>query len=495
MENTSPTPASVSPQPVHLVLLVHGMWGDPQHLSNMASRLREQFPASSIKPGQPLLDVLVAEANRGNHTYDGVDWGAERVADEFLSYVDKLEREGKVVQRLSIVGYSLGGLIARYLIGILETRNFFSRVEPRAFYTFATPHIGLPRYPSFYSSLTYTLGPRFLSRTGEQFYAIDQWGTSGRPLLEVMADPQGVFYRGLARFARREVYANAAGDVTVPYVTSAIEVHDPFFHYQSNGIQLEFDPKHPHMITKWELPVPVEKPQLAIMSWEYLRSLYPTRPVLPPHLQFSYPYNYVFFALSPLLVPFVAPIILLALVYRFSAATRESRRRIALLESDSEWEDNTSLALSRRPTLMSLSMSGWSTPTSSMEQGSSESTTPAPTPSPPMNGNNNNALTLPKPATSSSSASLLQLATLAATSDGSDGPLPAENALAASAGEQPMLTSLQLRCAEQLNKLGWGKKLVLIEGVRNAHGPLICRAAFQMQGKDVLDVWAEGFGL
>ena len=30
------------------------------------------------------LDVLVAEANRDQSTYDGIDWGGERVADEVL---------------------------------------------------------------------------------------------------------------------------------------------------------------------------------------------------------------------------------------------------------------------------------------------------------------------------------------------------------------------------------------------------------------------------
>ncbi|KZT55843.1 DUF676-domain-containing protein [Calocera cornea HHB12733] len=499
----------ITAQPVHLVLFVHGMWGDPAHLSSMSSRLRRQFPVPSphVNSGddeqqqpsseqEPVLDILVAKANRGNHTYDGVDWGAERVAGEFLEYVDKLEEGGKKkVVKVSIVGYSLGGLIARYVIGILQTQNFFDRVTPSAFYTFAAPHIGLPRYPSFYSSLTYTLGPRWLSRTGEQFYAIDSWGSTGRPLLEIMADPEGVFYRGLERFGRRCLYANAAGDVTVPYVTSAIEVQDPFFHYQTNGIKLTFDTKYPHLIVKWELPseppAPPEAPT-SILSYEYISSFWPARPVLPPHLQFSYPYNYVFYALSPLLVPLVAPIIVLALVYRFSSAARESRRRIALLESDGPGA--LSPTLSRRPTLLSLNRSGTLTPT--IESGP-RSPDGSGTASPVPTGNG-------KPSAAGSSTSLLKLAAKAAArereakADGeadTDGPMPDANALAAAAGEQPMLTDVQRRCAEELNGLGFEKHLVLIEGVRNAHGPLICRASFQKQGADVLDHWAEGFEL
>lgn len=57
------------------------------------------------------------------------------------------------------------------------------------FNTVATPHIGMLRYSSILSSLTSALGSRLLSRTGEQFYCIDKWSSTGRPLLEVLADP------------------------------------------------------------------------------------------------------------------------------------------------------------------------------------------------------------------------------------------------------------------------------------------------------------------
>jgi hypothetical protein len=72
---------------------------------------------------------------------------------------------------------------------ILRQRGFFENVAPVNFNTIATPHLGLPRYPSLFSSLASVLGPRLLSRTGEQFYCADKWSASGRPLLEVMADP------------------------------------------------------------------------------------------------------------------------------------------------------------------------------------------------------------------------------------------------------------------------------------------------------------------
>lgn len=72
---------------------------------------------------------------------------------------------------------------------VLQQRGFFDTVTPVNFNTFATPHIGLPRYPSIMSSLFSSLGPKLLSRTGEQFYCVDRWSATGRPLIEVMADP------------------------------------------------------------------------------------------------------------------------------------------------------------------------------------------------------------------------------------------------------------------------------------------------------------------
>jgi len=110
---------------------------------------------------------------------------------------------------------------------VLYQQGFFDNVEPMNFNTIATPHCGLPRYPSLFSSVFSALGPKLLSRTGEQFYCVDKWSPKGRPLLVVMADPSmfrfcieknlllirfyldRVFYQALAKFKQIRIYANA----------------------------------------------------------------------------------------------------------------------------------------------------------------------------------------------------------------------------------------------------------------------------------------------
>ena len=67
----------------HLLVLVHGMWGNPSHLAEM-NRIIQETKGSGPSDEGVELDVLVAEANRDQSTYDGIDWGGERVADEVL---------------------------------------------------------------------------------------------------------------------------------------------------------------------------------------------------------------------------------------------------------------------------------------------------------------------------------------------------------------------------------------------------------------------------
>lgn len=72
----------------------------------------------------------MAKRNAGSFTYDGISTGGERVAHEVVEEIERLEREGQKITRLSVVGYSLGGLVARYAIGLLESKGFFEKIKP-----------------------------------------------------------------------------------------------------------------------------------------------------------------------------------------------------------------------------------------------------------------------------------------------------------------------------------------------------------------------------
>jgi Putative serine esterase (DUF676) len=72
-------------QDIHFVIACHGMWGEPVHLDEMARVLREKFPEDAVDKNGVKLHLHVAQTNALDSTYDGIDWGGERIAEEVSS--------------------------------------------------------------------------------------------------------------------------------------------------------------------------------------------------------------------------------------------------------------------------------------------------------------------------------------------------------------------------------------------------------------------------
>lgn len=106
-----------------LILISRRLWGNPNHLKAVATALRAKHPEDS-------LYILVAKRNTGNFTYDGIELGGERVCQEIEEEVEKLAAAGQTIKRFSVVGYSLGGLVGRYAVGLLENKGFFKNIKP-----------------------------------------------------------------------------------------------------------------------------------------------------------------------------------------------------------------------------------------------------------------------------------------------------------------------------------------------------------------------------
>jgi len=86
-----------STQSVHLLVLIHGMWGDPSHLASMHRIIEEtRINESSLGPDGATLHVMLPETNQAESTYDGIDWGGERVAEEVCPAFDAVRQHSKV---------------------------------------------------------------------------------------------------------------------------------------------------------------------------------------------------------------------------------------------------------------------------------------------------------------------------------------------------------------------------------------------------------------
>ncbi|CDZ97512.1 Predicted alpha/beta hydrolase [Phaffia rhodozyma] len=318
-------------KPVHLLVLVHGLWGNGSHLGSMKEEIIASYEETH-KESPTELVLLLPQSNEGDLTYDGIDICASRMIEEVDAEIDRLENiEGKEVSSFSIVGYSLGGLVARYMIGLLESRpeRFFEKRKPMNFATFATPWIGMPRYRGVVNKFTSAIGSKLLSRTGAQLYCVDK-----EKLVYRLGKKGDVFYRALERFERIDVVANAVFDKTVPYPTGAISAEDPFDEYDTNGLEIEMESDRP-VIKSFRFPS-TSRLSSGSSSEESFDSPSPTPPPppvpkrthkrnsLPPWFRFRFPLNILFFVSLPLLVPVFVCVVL----GHFIKSGRQSSRRL-----------------------------------------------------------------------------------------------------------------------------------------------------------------------
>ncbi|KAI9669975.1 MAG: hypothetical protein M1831_007011 [Alyxoria varia] len=237
VESRSPT------EGLHLCVFVHGLWGSPSHLNFLCKSLRKQHPS------EDKVHTLICQSNAGSFTYDGIETGGERVTKEVEDELESLEKKGKKVTKFSILGYSLGGLIARYAIGLLYSKGHFDdgKMLPVNFTTFATPHLGV-RTPlrGWRNSIFNSLGGRTLSLSGHQMFLIDNFRDTGEPLLSVLAGPNTIFMHALSMFKKRSLYANIVNDRAVAFYTAAMSRVDPFV--DIDAIKINYAPGYEDVI-------------------------------------------------------------------------------------------------------------------------------------------------------------------------------------------------------------------------------------------------------
>jgi triacylglycerol esterase/lipase EstA (alpha/beta hydrolase family) len=122
---------------VHLIVLVHGLYGNPDNLAVVKEELERAAKSRSKGKGrevdeeedivESLLDppttsfsspssstsqitrdglelhILVCKSFTGSHTWDGIDVNAHRAAKEIDTEIERLEKDGKVVEVFSVV--------------------------------------------------------------------------------------------------------------------------------------------------------------------------------------------------------------------------------------------------------------------------------------------------------------------------------------------------------------------------------------------------------
>lgn len=227
-------PSTTQPNPTqncHLVVLTHGLWGTKDHFSyveeTLINTLQSDYPDKIFKTYKTL-------SNEKFKTYDGIDLCGSRVADEILNFTAYLlQNDNLIVNEFSLIGYSLGGLIARFAIGVLTYRKYFETITPINFVTFCTPHVGvLTPGDSFSIKCFNNLVPYLLGNSGKQMFLKDsvylEITGESVPLLKLMATENSIFMRGLKEFRNHALYSNIRSDIRTSWWTSGISYINPF---------------------------------------------------------------------------------------------------------------------------------------------------------------------------------------------------------------------------------------------------------------------------
>jgi pimeloyl-ACP methyl ester carboxylesterase len=202
---------------MHLVVLIHGLNGSEHDFDNMCAEL------SPPPPSPPHQYALLSCSSNNRSTLDGIEKGAVRLWREILEF----EKTSTVrLTHCSFVGHSLGGLYARYVIQLLADCDFFSRVIPVVFATFATPHLGVRRPQTGMFAIAFQgfirLSGETVSRTAAELCLEDP---EPRLLHRMASEP---FTRALGLFSRRLVYANVQSDFQVLHATASILPRSPY---------------------------------------------------------------------------------------------------------------------------------------------------------------------------------------------------------------------------------------------------------------------------
>ncbi|KAE9609119.1 putative alpha/Beta hydrolase [Lupinus albus] len=235
-----------SPNPTHLIIMVNGLIGSAQDWKFAAKQFLKRYPHDAI--------VHCSESNSAKLTFDGVDVMGDRLADEVISVI----KRHPSVQKISFVGHSLGGLVARYAMaklygkditmklsegsGYIESHNSdkechewkyegkIAGLDPINFITFATPHLGsrghkqVPMLCGFkpLEKAAFRFSGIF-GKTGKHLCLADK--DNGKPplLLQMVRDTEDIkFMSALRSFKRRVAYANVRYDKLVGWSTSSI---------------------------------------------------------------------------------------------------------------------------------------------------------------------------------------------------------------------------------------------------------------------------------
>ncbi|KAI3636423.1 hypothetical protein MIR68_005775 [Amoeboaphelidium protococcarum] len=213
-----------------LIVLVHGLHGTHHDFDYMVEYLKEQTADRED------VFILASECNGFLKTHLGLQAMGQALLQEVAQFVKQNMQSYKEIQ-LSVLGHSLGGLIARYVLPMLlrggntsdedddNQEGILSDVEfvPVGYYAVSSPHLGSRRGGGWMGTAAGLYLKYLVGRTGRELFMGDEYTESGSSyaLLEYMSQADSQFMKALLKFPQRTLFGHLQ-DVTVPLSSSLI---------------------------------------------------------------------------------------------------------------------------------------------------------------------------------------------------------------------------------------------------------------------------------
>eukprot|EP01126_Amoeba_proteus_P003333 TRINITY_DN1110_c0_g1_i1.p1 TRINITY_DN1110_c0_g1~~TRINITY_DN1110_c0_g1_i1.p1 ORF type:complete len:241 (+),score=48.58 TRINITY_DN1110_c0_g1_i1:1338-2060(+) len=149
----------------------------------------------------------------------------------------------------------MGGLFARFCIGVLYQHNLFDWVECVNYVSIATPHSGVGSILPVFDVYENYMKPFFtgyaMSRSGSHLTLVDDDGKIGElrvPLLYAISCDGTCYMEGLKKFQKRILVSNFCNDMAVNYEGSSLVLKN------DAHSSLDFDERSDFKILYFPLP-------------------------------------------------------------------------------------------------------------------------------------------------------------------------------------------------------------------------------------------------
>ena len=215
----------------HLFVFSHGLHGRTEDLASLVDTLDDMLSTHCRQATGGKYSVLNSAINETKTRHGLLDC-AKRLAREVGERLEQAADLGHQL-RVSMIGYSMGGLVIRLAVGLLVEQGLLPQehVQLVGFWSICTPHLGVrrPALGHWWNLPASAAASTVLGKSGRELMLRDNRKHPEKlPLLQALCEPDSTYMEGLRLFQKRTLVANTHFDVQVPFSSASLRWCNPY---------------------------------------------------------------------------------------------------------------------------------------------------------------------------------------------------------------------------------------------------------------------------